>query len=326
MKAIVLMGYGIPESFEEYEIPVPEVKETQVLLEMHASSISPGDVYLRSGMLQQSPIGAQFQIQFPKILGSDVAGIVRDVGKKVYHLKPGDRVMGLNPSGAYMDYVAMEEDKLTIIPDNISFEEAGAIPVVSLTAWQALFEHGYLQPGQRILIHGGAGGVGHAAIQLAKQHGAHVITTAREYNRQFVMDLGADEVIDYTKVDFIKNISAPVDIVLDSAMMDKSTLETGLPGKFGNNNYTVLKNGGKYVSIVAFAIGQYPKTREIDSVFFRARPNATDLEAIANKIQEGKLNIHVDGSYPFTAQGLFQAYRKSELQPKRGKIVISKKI
>jgi NADPH:quinone reductase-like Zn-dependent oxidoreductase len=326
LKAIVLMGYGIPESFEEHEIPVPVLTETQVLVEMHASSISPGDIYLRSGMLQRSPIGTQFQVQFPKILGSDVAGIVRDVGKKVYNLKPGDRVMGLNPSGAYMDYIAMEEDKLTIIPDNISFEEAGAIPVVSLTAWQALFEYGNLQPGQRILIHGGAGGVGHAAIQLSKQHGAYVITTARECNRQFVIDMGADEVIDYTKTDFVNSISKPVDIVLDSVMMDKTTLETGLPGEFGNKNYAILKDAGKYVSIVAFAIGQYPKTREIDPVFFRAKPNATDLEAIANKIQEGKLTIHVDGNYPFTAQGLFQAYRKSELQPKRGKIVISKKM
>jgi len=325
MKAIVLTGFGIPESFEEPEVSVPVIKDTQVLVEMHASSINPGDINLRSGAIQQSPMGKVFQVQFPYILGFDVAGIVRDVGKNVRHFKPGDRVMGMVSTGSYMDYVAVEEDNLVAIPESLSFEDASAVPTVTLTAWQALFEHGKLQHGQRVLVHGGAGGVGHAAIQLAKQHGAYVITTAREYNRQFVMELGADEVIDYTKDDLVNKISGPVDIVLDT-IAEKSTFETGLPGEVGNKSYAVLKNAGKYVSIVAFAIGQYQKVREIDSIFFQGRPNRADLESIVNKIQDETFNIHVDGVYPFTAQGLQQAYRKSEMQPKRGKIVISKKI
>lgn len=292
---------------------------------MHASSINPGDVHLRSGAILQGPMRKFFQVQFPYVLGFDVAGIVKAVGNKVQRFKTGDRVMGMVPAGAYMDYAAVEEDHLAAIPESFSFEDAGAVPTVTLTAWQALFEHGKLQHGQRVLVHGGGGGVGHAAIQLAKQHGAYVITTVREYNRQFVMDLGADEVIDYTKDDLINKISEPVDIVLDT-IAEKSTFETGLPGEIGNKSYSVLKDDGKYVSIVAFAIGQSPKVRGIDSVFFQGRPNRADFESIVCKIQDGKFNIHVDGVYPFTAQGLYQAYRKSEMQPKRGKIVISKKL
>jgi len=325
MKAIVLTGFGIPESFEEQEMTIPEIKETQVLVEIQASSINPGDVHLRSGAIMQGPMGKMFQVQFPYTLGFDMAGIVKDVGEKVQNFKPGDRVMGMVSTGSYVDYVAVEEDNLAAIPENLSFEEAGAVPTVTLTAWQALFEHGKLQQGQRILIHGGAGGVGHAAIQLAKQHGAYVITTAREYNRQFVLGLGADEVIDYTKDDLVEKISGPVDIVLDT-IAEKSTSETGLPGEVGNKSYAVLKDAGKYVSIVAFAIGQSQKVREIVSIFFQGRPNRADLESIVRKIQDEKFKIHVDGVYPFTAKGLYQAYRKSEMQPKRGKIVISKKI
>ncbi|EHS59141.1 NADP-dependent oxidoreductase [Paenibacillus sp. Aloe-11] len=323
MKAIALTSFGVPEALEELEIPVPALTDTQVLIEMRASSINPADIQLRSGAILQSPMADKFPAQLPLVLGIDVAGIVKEVGEKVRHFKPGDRVMGMVPMGSYMDYVAVEEDHLAVISESLSFEEAGAVPTVALTAWQALFEHGRLQPGEHILIHAGAGGVGHAAIQLAKQHGAYVIATARDYNHDFVKGLGADEVLDYTKVDFAAKITEPVGIVLDSAM-DPSTFGTGLPGDIGEKNYSVIKDAGTYISVVAFAINQYPKVRGIDARFFQAKPNRTDFEAIVRQIQKNKLNIHIDKTYPFTAQGLFQAYRKSEELPKRGKIVISK--
>ena len=156
------------------------------------------------------------------------------------------------------------------------------------------------------------------AVELAKQHGAYVIATAREDNHDFVKGLGANEVIDYTKVDFASQLTEPVDFVLDSAM-DPSTFGTGLPGEIGKKNYSVIKDGGTYISVVAFAIHQYPKVRDIDACFFQAKPNRTDFKSIARLMKENKLRIHVDGTYPFTAQGLFQAYRKSEELPKRGK-------
>ncbi|WP_068498274.1 NADP-dependent oxidoreductase [Paenibacillus kribbensis] len=323
MKAIALTSFGVPEALEELEIPVPALTDTQVLIEMRASSINPADIQLRSGAILQSPMADKFPVQLPLVLGIDVAGIVKEVGEKVHRFKPGDRVMGMVPMGSYMEYVAVEEDHLAVIPESLSFEEAGAVPTVALTAWQALFEHGRLQPGERILIHAGAGGVGHAAVQLAKQHGAYVIATARDYNHDFVKGLGADEVFDYTKVDFAAQITEPVDIVLDSAM-DPSTFGTGLPGDIGKKNYSVIKDDGTYISVVAFAINQYPKVRGIDARFFQARPNRADFEAIVRHMQKNQLNIHIDKTYPFTAQGLLQAYRKSEELPKRGKVVISK--
>ncbi|MFE5321880.1 NADP-dependent oxidoreductase [Paenibacillus sp. NPDC056579] len=327
MKAIALTSFGTPEVLEELEVPVPTITNTQVLVEMRVSSINPADILLRSGAILQSPMAEMFPAQLPLVLGNEVAGIVKEVGKNVRHFKPGDRVMGIVPIGSYMDYVAVEEDHLAIIPESLSFEEVGAAPAVALTAWQALFEHGRLQPGQRILVQAGAGGVGHVAVQLAKQHGAYVIATARDYNHDFVKGLGADEVIDYTKVDFATEISEPVDIVLDTAM-DQSTFSsafsTGLPGEIGKKNYSVIKDGGTYISLWAYAINEYPKVRNIDAFYFHARPNRTDFESIVNHMKENKLRIYIDETYPFTAQGLLQAYRKSEELPKRGKIVISK--
>ncbi|MFD2370078.1 NADP-dependent oxidoreductase [Brevibacillus sp. GCM10020057] len=326
MKAIALTKFGTPEALEELEVPIPALSDTQVLVEMRASSINPADILFRSGAILQNPMADKFpdKFQLPLVLGSEVAGIVKEVGGKVRHFKPGDRVMGMvHEGGTYKDYVVVEEDLLAVIPEVLSFEEAGAAPTVALTAWQGLFEHGRLQPGQRILVQGGAGGVGHAAIQLAKQHGAYVIATAREYNHEFVKGLGADEVLDYTKVDFAAQITDPVDIVFDSAM-DSATFGTGLLGEIGEKNYSVIKDGGTYISVVAFGINQHPKVRDITAYFFQARPNRTDFESIVRHMKENKLKIHIHETYPFTAQGLFQAYRKSEESPKRGKIVISK--
>lgn len=325
MKAIGLTGFGIPESFTEYEVSVPVIKETQVLVEVYASSINPGDNHLRTGELLQSPLGGQFTVQFPYFLGGDVAGVVRGAGSEVQQFKPGDRVMGMVRGGSYMDYVASDEDTFTIIPDPVTFEEAAAAPTVALTAWQALFEYGSLQPGQRIFINGGAGGVGHAAIQLAKHHGAYVITTVSGRNRDFVLGLGADEAIDYSETDFLNSITAPVDIVLDTAMLGKRQLASGLPGESGAQSYALLKDAGKYISIISFGISTYPAVRNIVPIFFRGQPNRTDLNKVSDHMREGKLKIHVEQIYPFTARGLFEAYRKSE-QPKRGKIVISKGI
>lgn len=327
MKAIALTSFGSPGVLEEREAPIPALTDTQVLVEMRASSINPADIVIRNGSIVQSAMADKLpdSFQLPLVLGNEVAGIVKEVGGKVRHFKPGDRVMGMVQRGAYMDYVAVDEDFLTVIPDTLSFEEAGAAPTVALTAWQALFAHGRLQPGQRILVQAGAGGVGHAAVQLAKQHGAYVLATAREYNHDFVKGLGADEVFDYTKADFAAQLTAPVDIVLDAAM-DSATFGTGLPGDIGEKNYAVIKDGGTYISVVAFAIHEHPKVRGIDARFFQASPNRADFEAIVRHMKEKRLNIHIDAAFPFTAEGLLQAYRQSERSPKRGKIILSKSV
>src|SRR5581483_7494502 len=142
--------------------------------------------------------------------------------------------------GAYAEYVVVEEHALALIPPALSFPQAGALPAIALPAWQALFHYGQLQPGQRILIHAAAGGVGHVAVQLAKQQGAYVIATARTHNHDFVRQLGADEVIDYSVTDFTKAISTPVDIVLDM-VMDRTAAVVDLKiGETGRKSYAVL--------------------------------------------------------------------------------------
>lgn len=270
-----------------------------------------------------SPMGKAFPVQLPQTLGFDVAGIVKGIGAQVKGFKPGDRVMGLAPMSAYVEFIAMEEEHLVPVPDNLTLREAGAVPTVGITAWQALFHYGQIQPGQRILIHAGSGGVGHVAVQLAKQHGAYVIATARESNHSFLHGLGADEAIDYTRFDFAAAVTEPVDFVLDS-VMDQSAWETGIPGETGQKSLSILKDGGKYVSIVAYAADQLPKQRNIQTLFFSGGPNQEHLQAVAERIRNNQLKVHIEEVYPFTVQGINQAYRHSEMQAKRGKIVISR--
>jgi len=322
MKAIVLKEYGIPEVLQEVEIDIPVLKETQVLVEMYAASINPADYVLRSGAVKDI-----MPVQLPYVLGADLAGVVKDIGNKVTHVKPGDRVMGmaLKNGGAYADYAVVEENAIAIIPQTLSFMEAAALPVIGLTAWQSLFQYGKLQPGQRILIHAGAGGVGHIAVQLAKQAGAYVIATAREYNHEFVRLLGADEIIDYTTTDFTKAISSPVDIVLDMVMNKTATVLDPTIGETGRKSYEVLKDSGKLLSLVSMEINEYPKIRGIEAQFVHAEPNHNDLVSVLRYVQEGKLKVHLSGTFPFTSQGLAQAYCKCETNPKRGKIVIQRK-
>ncbi len=316
MKAIVLKEFGTPAILQEQEIDVPVITETQVLVEMYAASINPADSILRSGAVRDI-----LPVQLPYVLGADLAGVVTEVGNKVTHVKPGDRVMGvpINNGGAYADYVVMEENALAIIQPGMSFHEAAALPTVGLTAWQSLFKYGKLQSGQRILIHAGAGGVGHIAVQLAKQAGAYVITTALEMNHEFVRQLGADEVIDYTTTDFTRAISSPVDIVLDMVMDRSSTVLDPKIGETGRKSYSVLKDGGKLISLVAMAINEHPKIRGIESQFVHAEPNRDDLVSILQTVHEQKLKVHLSGIFPFTSQGLSEAYRKCETNPKRGK-------
>jgi len=168
-------------------------------------------------------------------------------------------------------------------------------------------------------------GVGHVAVQLAKQAGAYVIATAREYNHEFVRQLGADEVIDYTTTDFTKAISSPVDIVLDMVIDKTATVLDPTIGETGRKSYKVLKDGGKLLSLVSMAINEYPKIRGIEAQFVHAEPNHNDFVAILRNIHEQKLKVHLSGIFPFTSQGLAEAYCKCETNPKRGKIVIQRK-
>lgn len=325
MKAIGLTNFGDPGTFEMIEVALPDLNESQVLVEVMASSINPGDEPLRTGKIFRTSIGSQFSDKLPIFLGTEVAGTVKAIGKKVTRFQIGDRVMGLSVhSGVYQDFIAVDEDHLAKFSENISYEVAGAAPTIALTAKQALFDYGKLLKGQRVLIQGGAGGVGHVAVQLAKNHGAYVITTARKNNHDFIKALGADEVYDYTEVDIENIIHEKVDLVIDTVMESSILENNGTLGEVGKKSLSVIGDNGKYVSIVSFGINSYPVERNIEMFFFQSQPNYSDLEKIVDWIESNTLQIHIDKTFPLSPHGISEAYIHSKIQLKKGRISVSK--
>lgn len=234
MKAFVLTQYKQP--LQQIDVPEPVLGDHDVLVQVKAAGLNQLDEKIRLGELKQV-----LPYKLPRVLGHDVAGTVVQIGEKVRSFKPGDEVFarpGNDSIGTFAERVAVAEEDLAIKPATISMEEAGSLPLVALTAWQALVERGSLGPGQKVLIHAGAGGVGSIAIQLAKYLGATVATTVSAGNRDFVRELGADVVIDYRTEDFTE-ILHDYDLVLDS-----------LGGENLERSMTVLKPGGKVISIV----------------------------------------------------------------------------
>ena len=195
MKAVVAHEYGGPEVLKLEEIPVPEPKENEILVRVIASGVNPADPLILSGKYAK-----EFGTHLPLILGYDMAGVVVKTGAKVTKLKVGDPVYAyLLWGGGWAEYCISNETESAIKPKSLTFTEASAVPLAALTAWQALIDIGKIQSGQTVLIHGGSGGVGSFAIQIAKARGARVIATASTANQDLLKQLGADVAIDYTK-------------------------------------------------------------------------------------------------------------------------------
>lgn len=233
MKAFTIDRYGAP--LRKADVAEPALGPQDVLVEIEAASINPVDEKIRTGEFKR-----MLRYEFPLVLGNDLAGVVTDVGSAVRSFAPGDHVYA-SPNakriGTFADYIAVAEDDLALKPASLSMEEAAALPLVALTAWQALVERGNVQPGQKVLIHGGAGGVGSIAMQLAKHLGAEVATTVSSKNAAWVRELGADITIDYRTQDFTELLH-DYDFVLDSLGADN--VERSL---------RVLRPGGKVVGI-----------------------------------------------------------------------------
>ncbi|MFE2423364.1 NADP-dependent oxidoreductase [Streptomyces hokutonensis] len=233
MRAFVVTKYKEP--LQEADVPEPTVGEHDVLVRVEAAGLNPLDEKIRAGEFKQI-----LPYKLPLILGNDVAGTVIRVGTAVRGFQPGDEVYARPDQdriGTFAERIAVAEGDLALKPASISMNEAGSLPLVALTAWQALVERGRVRPGQKVLIHAGAGGVGSIAIQLAAHLGAHVATTASASNADFVRALGADTVIDYRTQDF-EQLLTGYDLVLDS--LGGETLEKSL---------RVLKPGGKAIGI-----------------------------------------------------------------------------
>ncbi|WP_433696694.1 NADP-dependent oxidoreductase [Nocardiopsis sp. CA-288880] len=330
MRAFVITRYK--EEPRETEVPEPVVGAGDVLVRVEAAGLNQLDEKIRAGEFKQI-----LPYKFPLILGNDVAGTVIGVGAEVRGFQPGDQVYARprkDRIGTFAERIAVSEADLALTPSSISMTEAGSLPLVALTAWQALVERGSVGPGQKVLVHAGSGGVGSIAIQLAKHLGAHVATTASASNADFVRELGADTVIDYRSQDF-EQVLDGYDLVLDS-----------LGGKNLEKSLRVLRPGGKAIGIsgppdpdFAREIGLNPLLRlaitglsagirrrakklGVTYEFLFMRADGAQLRRISSLVDDGKLRPVVGRVFPFEQAP--QALRALAEGGIRGKVVISR--
>ena len=274
MKAIVIHEYGGPEVLKYEDVPRPEPKEDQILVRVIAAGVNPVD---EAGRSERS--AKFFGITLPFIPGYDIAGIVEKTGGKITKFKTGDSVyayLSLTKGGGYAEYAVSSE------------VEAAGVPVVALTAWQALIDTAKLSAGQTVLIHGGSGGVGTFAIQIAKARGAKVIATASTANQDFLKQLGADVAIDYTKTKF-EAVAKNVDVVLDS--VGKDTLA---------RSYGVVKKGGFIVTLVARIDQAELDKHGIRGASLGVEPDSNELIEIGKLIDEKKIKVIVSQTFPLS--------------------------
>jgi NADPH:quinone reductase-like Zn-dependent oxidoreductase len=304
MKAIRFHSFGGPEVLVYEDAPKPEAKEGLVLVRVHAAGVNSVDWKVREG-------GIKSLAKLPQIPGYDVSGVVEAVGPKVEGFAKGDRVYGylsLQRGGAYAEYVAVPATELALAPKSLDHVHAAAVPLAALTAWQALVDTAGLKEGQTVLVHAGAGGVGHFAVQIAKAKGAKVIATASKKNHAFLRELGADEVVDYNEQKF-EDVAHDVDVVLDP-----------IGGETLARSLGVVKKGGIVVSIVEPPPKPPCEQLGIRGAVILVKPNGKELEELARLIEAKKLKPEVSETVP-----LAEAKRAHELSQgghTRGKIVL----
>jgi NADPH:quinone reductase-like Zn-dependent oxidoreductase len=330
MKAFIIDKYKSKDGGRIGQIPVPEPKADEVLIEIHAAGINLLDSKIRSGEFKLI-----LPYKTPFVLGHDVAGIVTKVGARVQQFKVGDEVYSRpvdHRIGTFAEFIAVKEADVALKPKKLTMEEVASIPLVGLTAWQVLIEKGKLKKGQKVFIQAGSGGVGTFAIQLAKHIGATVATTTSAGNVALVESLGADVVIDYKKDDFEKVLHG-YDLVLNS--QDTKTLEKSL---------RVLKSGGKLISIsgppdpdfareigapwyvklimrlLSSGVRKKAKQRKVNFSFLFMKASGSQLKDITALIDEGVIKPVMDKVYPFSA--IKEALTYVESGRAKGKVVI----
>lgn len=306
-RAVVIEEYGHADQLKESTVTLPQLGEHQVVVKVAATSVNPIDWKLREGYLAQ-----MMPWDFPIILGWDVAGEIVEIGSAVTDWKVGQKVFARPETtrfGTYADYTIVDDHLLAVKPENVSFEDAAAVPLAGLTAYQALFTHGQLKAGEKVLIHAGAGGVGIYAIQLAKNAGATVITTASEKNHALLKELGADQVIDYHTTDF-SEVLTDIDLVFDT-----------MGGDTQADSFKVLKSDGRLISIVGDPDEALAKKVAVAKSIW-LQPDGKQLQEIADLMEAGKVKSVVGHTYPLTAEGVKEAHELSATHHAKGKIVL----
>jgi NADPH:quinone reductase-like Zn-dependent oxidoreductase len=309
MKAAQLNDYGGTASVKVNEASKPGADKGKVLVEVYAAAVNPFDVKLTDGSY-----GEIFK-QLPATVGTDVAGTVAEIGEDVTGFEIGQAVYGMangaGGQGSFAEFTPVKAEQLAPKPASIDFVAAAALPLAGVSAYQALVDHMDLQAGQKILIHGGAGGIGSLAIQIAKNLSAHVAATASADDADFVKSLGADEVIDYKTQDF-STMLKDYDAVFDT-----------VGGETNAKSYQVLKTGGAFVSMLEAPNEELVKQKEIHYTQESSQATPERLNAVAKLVDAGKLKVNVDKAFPFEQAATAMEHLKTG-HP-RGKVVIQVK-
>jgi alcohol dehydrogenase len=333
VKAFILDRYGRGQPLRAGEVPEPEMRADEVMVQVRAAGVNPLDSKIRNGEFKQL-----LPYRPPFVLGHEMAGVVVRVGSRVRSFQPGDEVFARPDDhriGTFAEFISVKESSLAIKPTSLTMAQAASVPLVGLTAWQALVERANLKKGQKVLIHAGSGGVGTLAIQLAKHLGASVVTTTSTANIDWVKRLGADVVVDYTKQDF-EQVVRDCDVVLNS--LGPEVLEKSL---------RVLKPGGKLISISgppdpAFAtargapwfvklivsllshrIRKNARQRGVAYSFLFMRANGKQLREIASLIDAGAIRPVVERVFPFESTN--DALTHVDTGRAKGKVVVKMK-
>jgi NADPH:quinone reductase-like Zn-dependent oxidoreductase len=320
MKAIVFTKYGPPDVLHVQEVEKPTPNDDQVLIRVHAVSLNPAEAHMMSGMLLARIIGGNGLLK-PKdtIPGADFAGRVEAVGKNATRFKPGDEVFGRRDSSGFAEYVCVTENPIALKPVNLSFEQAAAVPVAGITALQSIRDSGKIQPGQKVLINGAAGGVGTFSVQIAKAHGADVTGVCSTKNLALVRSLGADRVVDYTREDFTRS-GQQYDLIIDN-----------VGNRLVSDEVRALKPNGICVGVGFTSMGLMVRNMILTPFVSRsgnrkfgsmlAHITRDDLIVLKEMMEAGKVAPVIDKCYPL--QQVPEAYRYLKTRHAPGKIVVT---
>lgn len=313
MKAVVQSSFGAPTVLMLRKAARPVPLPTEVLVRVRAAGVNPVDWQTRAGAGISWALGEP-----PFILGWDVSGVVEEVGFGVTTLAPGDEVYGMpwfpRAAGGYAEFVAAPSRQFASKPRSLSHEQAAAVPLAALTAWQSLVDTAHVQPGQRVLVTAAGGGVGHFAVQIAKHLGAHVIGTASSARHEWLSELGADELIDYT-TDAFEDVLTDVDVVIDLAG-DKR-------GNTSIRSLKVLRPGGLVVAVpggVSTELAAAADAAGMRATPFVVEPDGTALSRIAELIDAGAIRVEVEEVFSLAEAG--RAHARGEAEHSRGKLVL----
>lgn len=303
--AIRIHEFGTSDVLRTDDVPTPEPGPGEIRIRVHAASVNPVDYKIRQGAYPM--VGAE---DLPVTMGRDVSGVVDAVGEGADSFDRGALVHAMiSTGGGYAEHAIVSAGDAAAVPQGLGHEQAAAIPLAGLTAWQALVDHGQLREGQSVLIHGGAGGVGHFAIQIAKARGARVVTTAAAEDEPLLRELGADVVIDYRNQRFEDDLDE-VDLVLDL-----------IGGETQERSWSVLKSGGAMVSTLEEPSEEKAREKNARTSLFLVQPDGTQLEEIGRLVLKGQLRPVVSEALPLNRAA--EAQDKLEQEHVRGKIVLT---